>query len=127
MNLKSVGYFREMSDACSNDPSIKDYLYKNKTYPTEKICDYLDSGVPIVIAPGAALDIIDESKGVSGSPSIFTDGKWAWSGVLSYYVKNYQLLLDEEFLNTMIENHWKVPIQEKEVDYLNISLDGILL
>lgn len=127
MNLRSVGYFREMPDADSSTPSIKDFINKNTTYPIEKICNYLDSGLPVIVTPGTALDVIDESKGISGSPSILTDGKWAWSGVLSYYVKNYHLLLDNEFINTMIENQWKIPIQEKELDYSNIMLDGNLL
>ena len=58
---------------------------------------------------------------------LLTDGKWAWSGVLSYYVKNYNLQLDSEFVATMIENGWKIPISEKELDYSDILLDGMSL
>ncbi len=124
MNLKRVGYFREMTDANPNDPSIKDFINKNTSAQTENICRYLDNGLPVVVAPGAVWDVIDESTGISGSPSILTDGKWAWSGVLSYYVKNYNLMLDSNFLNTMIENQWKIPIKEEELDYSNITIDG---
>ena len=84
MNIKSTGYFREMIDGNPCDPSIKDYIGKNIDYPVDKICAYLDSGLPLIISPGLVLDVIDESKGDAGSPSILTDGKWAWSGVLSY-------------------------------------------
>ena len=124
MNLTSVGYFREMPDGRSNDPSIKDYLNKGTDHPIEKICDYLDSGLPLIVSPGVAFDIVDEAKGVAGSPSILTDGNWAWSGVLSYYVKNYGLLLDSEFVDTMIANDWKIPIRESDLDYSGIILDG---
>ena len=124
MNITSVGYFREMPDGRSSDPSIKDYLNKGADYPIEKICAYLDSGLPLVVSPGVAFDIVDEAKGVAGSPSILTDGKWAWSGVLSYYVKNYNLRLNDEFLETMISNGWQLPISENEFDYSNINLDG---
>lgn len=124
MNITSVGYFREMPDGRSSDPSIKDYLNKGEDYPIEKICAYLDSGLPLIVSPGVAFDIVDEAKGVAGSPSILTDGKWAWSGVLSYYVKNYNLRLNDEFLETMISNGWQLPISENELDYSNINLDG---
>ena len=124
MNLKSVGYFKEMLDGSPSDPSIKDYINKGTSSLIDKICAYLDSGIPIIVSPGTALDIIDETKGTAGSPSILTDGKWAWSGVLSYYVKNYNLQLDNEFLETMIENGWELPICENELDYSNILLDG---
>ena len=78
----------------------------------------------LIVSPGVALDIVDETKGVAGSPSILTDGKWAWSGVLSYYVKNYGLLLDSEFIDTMIANDWKIPIRESDLDYSGVILDG---
>ena len=124
MKLKSVGYFREMLDGSPRDPSIKDYVNKGADYPIEKICAYLDSGLPLIVSPGLVLDVIDESKGNAGSPSILTDGKWAWSGVLSYYVKNYNLLLVKDFIDTMISNSWMIPIHENELDYSNILLDG---
>lgn len=124
MNITSVGYFREMPDGRLSDPSIKDYLNKGEDYPIEKICAYLDSGLPLIVSPGVAFDIVDEAKGVAGSPSILTDGKWAWSGVLSYYVKNYGLLLDSEFVDTMMANDWKIPIRESDLDYSDIILDG---
>ena len=127
MNLTSVGYFREMLDGNPTDPSIKDYVNKGAGFPIDKICEYLDSGLPLIVSPGLVSDVIDESKGNAGSPSIFTDGKWAWSGVLSYYVKNYNLQLDSDFIDTMISNGWMIPIHENELDYSSILLDGIPL
>lgn len=127
MNLTSVGYFKEMFDGSPSDPSIKDYVNKGTSSLIDKICAYLDNGVPLIVSPGTALDVIDEAKGVAGSPSILTDGKWAWSGVLSYYVKNYNIQLNDEFIETMIENGWKIPVCEKEFDYSSIILDGMSL
>lgn len=127
MNLTSVGYFKEMFDGSPSDPSIKDYVNKGTSSLIDKICAYLDNGVPLIVSPGTALDVIDEAKGVAGSPSILTDGKWAWSGVLSYYVKNYNIQLNDEFIETMIENGWKIPVCEKEFDYSSILLDGMSL
>ena len=124
MNLISVGYFKEMLDGNPSDPSIKEYINKGMEYPVEKICAYLDNGRPLIVSPGLVLDVIDESKGNAGSPSILTDGKWAWSGVLSYYVRNYNLELDSAFIDTMKANNWIIPIKEDDLDYSNILLDG---
>lgn len=87
----------------------------------------MDSGIPLIISPGTALDIINETKGVVGTPSVLTDGKWAWSCVLSYYVKNYNLLLDNKFVETIVTNGWKLPISESELDYSSVLLDSISL
>lgn len=127
MNLISTGYFKEMPDGSPDDLSIKDFVDKNTEYPIDKICAYLESGLPLIVAPGVVQDVIDENKGSAGSPSILTDGKWAWSGVLSYYVKNYNLSLNSDFINSMIENDWKIPIHENELDYSTILIDGIPL
>jgi hypothetical protein len=124
MFITSVGYFREMLDGSPSDPSIKGYINKGDASISDKVCAYLDSGLPLIVSPGMVFDIIDDSKGIAGSPSILTDGKWAWSGVLSYYVKNYGLLLDSEFVDTMMANDWKIPILESDLDYSDIILDG---
>ena len=124
MNITSVGYFREMVDGSRCDPPIKDYIDKGNDSIIDKVCAYLDSGIPIIVSPGTVSDVIDETKGSAGSPSILTDGKWAWSGVLSYYVRNYNLKLNDEFLETMVLNEWKIPISENELDYSDMVLDG---
>jgi hypothetical protein len=126
MDLKSVGYFREMSDGSPNDPSIKNFIDKKAELPHKKeICAYLDGGIPIIVSPGLAYDVIDPSKGAAGSPTILTDGKWAWSGTLSYYVRNYNLALDSDFLKSMAVNRWEVPIKENDLDYSSLSIDGV--
>lgn len=113
-----------MRDGSPGDPSIKDFINKGTDSLIDKICAYLDGGIPLIVSPGVVLDVIDENKGNAGAPSILTDGKWAWPGVLSYYVKNYNILLNSEFIDTMISNGWKIPVHENEFDYSNILLDG---
>ena len=68
MNITSVGYFKEMLDGSPNDPSIKDYIDKGNESIIDKVCAYLNSGIPLIVSPGTVLDIIDETKGSAGSP-----------------------------------------------------------
>ncbi len=113
-----------MLDGNPSNPSIRGYINKGENNSIESICAYLDDGLPLIVTPGVAVDIIDETKGIAGSPSILTDGEWAWSGVRSYYVRRYNLKLDSAFIKTMKENDWKIPIRKDELDYSSILLDG---
>ena len=113
-----------MLDGNPSNPSIRGYINKGENNSIESICAYFDDGLPLIVTPGVAVDIIDETKGIAGSPSILTDGEWAWSGVLSYYVRRYNLKLDSAFIKTMKENDWKIPIRKDELDYSSILLDG---
>ena len=38
-----------------------------------------------------------------------TDGKYIWPGDVAYYVLNYDLQLNKEFIDYMIEHEWTVP------------------
>ena len=59
-------------------------------------------------------------KGVIGSPDDITDGTWIWPADLVYYVENYDLQLDEEFIKHMAKQSWSVPedliIDEDDID-----------
>jgi hypothetical protein len=46
---------------------------------------------------------------IGPGPRIFTDGVWAWSEEIIYYVKSYNLQLPEEFVDRMEALHWMVP------------------
>ena len=65
-------------------------------------------------------DIICPEKGVIGSPDDITDGTWIWPADLVYYVENYDLQLDEEFIKHMAKQSWSVSedliIDEDDID-----------
>lgn len=113
-----------MLDGSPSNPPIRDYINKGDKSSIGNICAYLDGGLPLIVTPGVAVDIIDENKGIAGSPPVLTDGRWEWSGVLSYYVRNYNLKLSSAFIETMKSNDWRIPIREDELDYSSILLDG---
>ena len=55
MNITSVGYFREMPDGTPSDPTIKDYIDKGNDSIIDKVCTYLNSGIPLIVSPGKNL------------------------------------------------------------------------
>lgn len=124
MNLHRTGYFCEMQHAEGTDPSIKEYLHKLPKNNLENIIHYLQSGILVIMSPGNTVDIVNPQNGYAGAPSVYTDGKWAWPGDLIYYVKNYQVGLEQDFLDDMEKNNWVVSFREQDLTD-DISIDGI--
>jgi len=107
MILKRQGYYKEMPHGDNADPSILDFIHKNKVYKDE-ICRYLRNGFVLAACGSVVKDIIHPEKGIVGSPDDLTDGTWIWPADLAYYVENYDLKLDDAFIKHMIENSWSV-------------------
>lgn len=119
MKLKAVGYFKEMLQGNESNPSIYDFIQLEANEYEEKMIEYLNSGVVIVACGGVVMDIINSDNGFAGCPDLKTDGIWAWSGDLAYYVKQYHLKLDEAFVMTMKKNNWCIN------DNIDIDFDDI--
>ena len=82
--------------------SMKDDFADISSPFCDKIIDYLDSGDIILASPSGVTDIFSE-KQISHTNCILTDGEYSWSNSLSYYVKEYNLQLPEEFENKIIK------------------------
>lgn len=124
MNIIRQGYFSEMPHGNESDPSIKDYIGKADPELIDKIVNYLENGVGIIICAGSVDDVINPEKGSAGIPSVLTDGIWFWPGDLAYYVKNYKVALADDFITTMKQNGWKNPVTYEDLDFDNLSVDG---
>ena len=124
MNLKTVGYYRELPNVKRNDDSILDFIRKGDPSLIKRICSYLESGVPLIVIPEICKDVIHPEKGTSGVSSEYTDGKWLWRGDLQYYVKNYNLKLPDEFIDNMIRNEWHVSLKSDDIDLNNLKING---
>lgn len=89
----------------------------------KKICNYLKSGTVIVACFGISKDIFDENK-ISGNQSLLTDGKYVWSDDLAYYVKEYGLQIDNDFLEYMKEKEWVNKFSSEDLKKRNVYIDG---
>lgn len=124
MELRSIGFFREMSQGKETDPSIHDVIRKGDSSLVEKICDYLSNGTTAIICPGITRDIIDEASGVAGTGSSCTDGIWLWPDDLVYYVRKYNIALPDDFLNTMKASDWRNPGKDLDLSNEALIVDG---
>ncbi len=120
MVLKRQGYYKEMPHGDDTDPSIFEHIHKtikNKN----KICEYLRSGFVLAACGSVVNDVISPEKGIIGSPDDITDGVWLWPADLVYYVENYDLLPDNEFVTYMLNHNWCIP-NDLEIDEDNLEI-----
>lgn len=121
MKLKKVGIYKELSYGDTKDPSIYDVIgfeIQNK----KEICDYLKSGLVLAACAGTVNDVINPEKGIIGPPDCLTDGTWAWYADLAYYVAEYDLKLDDAFLEHMKSNLWQVP-KDIDMDFDDVEME----
>ena len=108
MTLRRQGFYKEMPHGDESDPSIYEFIYKNEKSEIDNICKYLKEGSVLVSCGGITQDVINPKNGSAGCPDMLTDGIWLWPGDLAYYVRQYYLKLDDEFIQTMRDNHWHI-------------------
>ena len=125
MNLRSVGYYKEMPQGKETSQSIHEVVKKGDSADVVRICEYLNNGAVLVSSPGITVDVIDESAGAVGTGSACTDGTWLWPDDLSHYVKKYNIKLPDEFIDTMRNNNWNNPGKNMDVGDEHIIIDGI--
>ena len=121
MKLRTQGFFKELIHGNETSPSIFEFIQNSSSVDEEKIIDYLNDGIVIVACGGVVTDVINPNNGISGCPELKTDGVWIWPGDLAYYVKNYHLKIDEEFIKNMQENSWHIE-NRLDLDFDNIEL-----
>ncbi len=127
MNLNSIGFYREMSQGKETYPSIYDVVNKGNAALVENICSYLSNGTAVIVSPGVTMDAIDETAGVAGTGSSYTDGIWLWPDDLIYYVRKYNIALPDDFINTMKVNNWHNPGKDIDLSNEDLIIDGIEL
>lgn len=121
MTIKMQGVFKEMLNGNSNSPSVFDFIQTEPSEYEERIINYLKNGIVVVACGGIVEDVINPNNGFAGCPDLKTDGVWAWSGELEYYVRTYHLKLNDDFIQTMKINDWIIK-SNLEIDYDDIHI-----
>lgn len=98
--MKALGFFKEFevgkNDA--SDRSMIDVLRVAPGWREDEVVSYLESGIPLVDIMESTVNALGGAAHIRGGSSIMTDGTWVWRLDLAYYVRNYHLQLDEDFL-----------------------------
>jgi len=109
---------RTDQDVYSQDclKSIRDDLRSTGDPDEDRIVEYLKTGHVFIVAPGLETDAVDPTKGFIGTICVRTDGEWTWPGSLAYYVENYHLKVEDDFLEYVRRNNWQIP-PEESIDF----------
>jgi hypothetical protein len=112
-----VGRYRELGfdDAPSLQPLVRTGSEANR----EKSVAYLKAGKTLILTPQLLRDVFDQSR-TPGSRSILTDGTFAWSAGLAYYVARYGIPVPVELEQHMAKLDWTMPAA---VDVKGLEID----
>lgn len=119
MKLKTVGFFRELRHGEENGSSLIENIDDKPKAYENKLIEYLQNGILFIFSPCTVTDVLSKEDVIIGRPDVLTDGVWAWSGDLAYYIKKYHVNLSDDFINHVKCNNWKVP------DEATVNLDDL--
>jgi hypothetical protein len=75
----------------------------------EQLINYLLKAPVWMVSAGVAKDILTGGTAI-GPLNVRTDGVWAWTDDVAYYVRKYHLSLPEEFLRHIENSQYTPPL-----------------
>lgn len=93
---KIFGFWQEIDG--DTFPSLKDVPFNTlSNKETGYITHYLENCPIWIASPGIVFSFFNPEE-IAGTPSIRTDGHWAWPETIAYYVKTYKISPPIEFI-----------------------------
>lgn len=86
-----------------------DFVSRGDLGVRDLLASYLESGSLLAVTGKNVFDVLAEKQVVAGRLALITDGAWLWPADLSYYVRNYNILLPEDFVEYASERNWRPP------------------
>lgn len=115
-----VGFFRELKHGRADGPSLRESMRDTGKPGESRIAAYLRAAPILLHAIGPVTDVLEPKGDFICAPNIHTDGTYAWSEDLAYYVERYHVALPADFLAHLAAAKWKAPT---DVDTSTIELD----
>lgn len=108
MTLNRCGFFDDMPTGEAS-ALLRNVSSESPRPNEEEVARYLEGGTQILAVPGAVSDLLSDPEQIIGAPHVFTDGEWAWTADVVYYVRKYHIALPDEFLERMRKCGWQCP------------------
>ncbi len=100
--LQRVGFFRELRHGDPEGDSLAAARRAEAQPHQADVVRYLRACPVLIASPGPVRDVLQDDGDFIGTPSVHTDGVWAWPGDLAAYVERYHLALPAPFLEHLI-------------------------
>jgi hypothetical protein len=74
-----------------------------------RVMSYLDGGAVVLRAPALMDDHLDDTRRGCVPMTFMTDGEWVWSDEHRYYLQQYGILPEPDFLRHMERHDYQTP------------------
>ena len=98
--MKSLILFDEFGKGMGF-PSMRDFFCKKPYDGMDKVVNYLKNGQVTYVSASENKDVFTNET-LPGFRSGMTDGVYSWNSALSYYVQKYNLKLNDDFINHVL-------------------------
>ncbi len=92
-----IGFFHEM-ELYADNGKVKDHIVEVVDYDKDRVIEYMDAQKRYASCPKAVIDLITGEE-IAQSFSVYTDGEYEWCDFLPYYIKKYNIMLPQSFLD----------------------------
>ena len=101
--MKSLIHFDEFGKGMGF-PSMREFFCDETYFGMDKIVEYLQNGRTTYVTAAECEDVFTNQR-ISGVRSGMTDGNYSWNNTLAYYVKKYNLKLDDDFIQYVLNKN----------------------
>ena len=111
MKIKIIGFWQESGwkGSLKNIDSV-DFSPKNTYEVQEKVLNYLSAGVFIFGLRTNSICIFSNED--IGSPTVYTDGEFAWTNEYIHYLKNGYISINKDLLIQIKKNNYICPSRD---------------
>ena len=88
---------------------LESHISKKPHPDKKKILEYLKNGTRLAHVKYTERDILGSGKPLPCCRDAITDGVWVWKASVVYWIKKYNLMLPDEFIQYMKDQNWTVP------------------
>jgi len=81
----------------------------------EPVLAYLTAGTALLLTTATEPDHVDPARGEVVPMNFRTDGAWVWNDALTYYLTEYGLAPEPDFLAAMEAADWQCPTPPADV------------
>lgn len=118
--IKEVGFFRELEHGDPDGPSIREAVGLGDAELCDQVAGYLAAGSTVATTGSRVNDVLKAEAVDAGALAVQTDGRWIWPADLSYYVREYNVRLPDDFVEWAGSARWIPPTLTKD-DLLQVE------
>lgn len=101
--LERAGFFSETSYGSNKGPSLRASVGKLPSCDVDQVVKYLWNAPTLAATGSLANDVLEPSRTGIAPLEVATDGEWAWPRDLAYYVREYNVDLPIDFLESILD------------------------